>query len=65
MKAETRPYDGVLYWAYILIYVDAILYVNHDPITPLAKLGEYFNMKEGYIQVPTFYLSAKLKKTVL
>jgi hypothetical protein len=22
MKAETRPYDGVLYWAYIFIYVD-------------------------------------------
>jgi hypothetical protein len=28
-------------------------------------LDEYFKMKEGYIQVPTFYLGAKLKKTVL
>jgi hypothetical protein len=25
MKAETRPGDGVSYWAYILIYVDDIL----------------------------------------
>jgi hypothetical protein len=25
MKAETRPDDGVLYWAYILIYVDDIM----------------------------------------
>jgi hypothetical protein len=25
MKAERRPDDGVLYWAYILIYVDDIL----------------------------------------
>jgi hypothetical protein len=65
MKAETRPGDGVLYWAYILIYVDDILCVHHDPGSPLAKLDEYFRMKEGSIQVPTFYLGAKLKKTVL
>jgi hypothetical protein len=65
MKAETCPHDGVHYWAYILIYVDDILCVHHDPGTPLAKLDEYFKMKEGPIQVPTFYLGEKLKKTVL
>jgi hypothetical protein len=65
IKAETRPNDGVRYWEYILIYVDDILCVLHDPGTPLAKLDEYFKMKEGSIQVPTFYLGAKLKKTVL
>jgi hypothetical protein len=65
MKAETRPDEGVLYWAYILIYVDDILCVHHDPCSPLAKLDGYFKMKEGSIQVPTFYLGAKLKKTVL
>jgi hypothetical protein len=65
MKAETRPDDGVLYWAYILIYVDDILCVHHDPGSPLAKLDEYFKMKEASIQVPTFYLGAKLKNTVL
>jgi hypothetical protein len=65
MKAETRPDYGVLYWAYILIYVDDILCVHHDPDAPLAKLDEYFKMNEGSIQVPTFYLGAKLKNTVL
>jgi hypothetical protein len=39
--------------------------VNHDPGSPLANLDEYFKTKEGSIQVPTFYLGAKLKKTVL
>jgi hypothetical protein len=39
--------------------------VHHDPGAPLVKLDEYFKMKEGSIQVPTFYLGAKLKKTVL
>jgi hypothetical protein len=29
------------------------------------NLDEYFNMKEGSIQVPTLYLGAKMKKTVL
>jgi hypothetical protein len=35
------------------------------PPPPLEKLDEYFKMKEGSIQVPTFYLVAKLKKTVI
>jgi hypothetical protein len=65
MKAETRLDDSVLYWAYISIYVDDILCVNHYPGAPLEKLDEYFKMKEGSIQFPTFYLGAKLKKTVL
>jgi hypothetical protein len=39
--------------------------VHHDPGSPLAKLDEYFKIKEGSIQVPNFYLGAKLKKTVL
>jgi hypothetical protein len=65
MKAETRPGDIVLYWAYILIYVDDILCVHHDPGAPLEKLDGYFKMKEGSIQVPPFYLGAKLKNTVL
>jgi hypothetical protein len=55
----------VLYWAYILIYLDDILCVHHDPGSPLANIDEYFKMKEGSIQVPTFYLGAKMKKTVL
>jgi hypothetical protein len=45
--------------------VDDILCVHHAPGSPLAKLDEYFKMKEGSIQVPTFYLGAKLKMTVL
>jgi hypothetical protein len=54
IKAETRPDDGVSYWAYILIYVDDVLCVHHDPGSPLAKLDEYFKIKKGSIQVPTF-----------
>jgi hypothetical protein len=59
-KAGMHPEDGMLYWAYILIYVDDILCVHHDPGTHLAKLDEYFKMKECSIQVPNVYLGAKL-----
>jgi hypothetical protein len=37
MKVEMRPDDGVMYWAYILIYIDDILCVHDDNDTPLNK----------------------------
>jgi hypothetical protein len=55
----------VKYWAYILIYVDDILCVHHDPGTSLAQIDKYFKMKPSSIMEPTFYLVAKLKKTVM
>jgi hypothetical protein len=39
----------------MFIYLDNILCVYHDPDNPLVKLDEYLKMKEGYIQVQTFY----------
>jgi hypothetical protein len=45
--------------------VDDILCLHHDPGSPLEKLDEYLKIKERSIHVPTFYLGAKLKKTVL
>jgi hypothetical protein len=54
----------MMQWVYILIYIDNILCVHHDLGTPLAKLDEYFKMKEGSIQLPSFYLGVKLKKVL-
>jgi hypothetical protein len=65
MKEETRPDDGVKYCAYILMYVDDILCVHHDPGTSLAHIDKYFKMKPESIMEPTFYLVAKLKHTVM
>jgi hypothetical protein len=59
------PKYGVLYCAYILIYVEGILCVHHAPGFPMAKLDENFKMKEGSIQAPIFFLDSKLKKTFL
>jgi hypothetical protein len=65
MKEETRPDDGVKYWAYILIYVDDILCVHSDPGMSLAQIDKYFKMKPGSIMEPTLYMGAKLKNTVM
>ncbi len=35
-KAETRPDDSVLYYAYILCYVDDILCIHHDALSVLT-----------------------------
>jgi hypothetical protein len=45
MKSETRPDGGLLYRAYILIYIDDILCVHHDRGATLSKLDESFKMK--------------------
>jgi hypothetical protein len=49
MKEETHPDDDVKYWAYILIYVNNILCVHHDPGMSLAQIDKYFKMKPGSI----------------
>jgi hypothetical protein len=45
MNDETLPDDGILYWEYILIYVDGIWCVHYHHGTPIDKLDEYYNMK--------------------
>jgi hypothetical protein len=50
MKREKHPDDGVQYWAYILIYVDDILCVHHEPGVRITKLGHYFKMNNRSIQ---------------
>jgi hypothetical protein len=65
MKRQISPDDGFEYWAYILIYVNDILCMHHNPGDELVRLDKYFKMKDGSIQVLTFYLGAKLKETVL
>jgi hypothetical protein len=54
MKEETRPDDGVKYWAYILIYVDDILCGHHDPGTSLDQIDEYFKMAPLWNQPSTW-----------
>ncbi len=58
-SAET----GVLYYSYILIYVDDILCIHHDAMPMLDKLNQYFSLKPSLVGDPSMYLGAKLKLT--
>ena len=37
LKAETKPY-GTEYYAYVLVYVDDVLHLLHDPDTFMNRL---------------------------
>lgn len=65
MRPEKRPEDGFLYYAYVLLYVDDVLCINHKAETELYKLNRYFKMKDDSIGEPDIYLGAKLRRTVL
>ena len=65
MKAETRPEDGFLYYAYILLYVDDCLCIHHNATEALEKLDTFFMMKPGSIGDPDIYLGSKLRKVQL
>lgn len=65
MKAKTRPDDGVEYYAYVLLYVDDCLAIDHDATGALKELDYYFKMKPGSIGDPDIYLGAKIRKVQL
>ncbi len=57
--------DGAKYNVMLLIYVDNILCMSHDPKELMQKLDNFFPMKEGSIGLPDIYLGAKLSKVDL
>jgi hypothetical protein len=64
-KAVTRPDDSVLYYAYILCYVDDILCIHHDALSVLTEIDKYMPLKPTSVGDPDIYLGAKLKETQL
>ena len=63
MKAETKP-NGSKYYSYILVYVDDILIVSHDPTKYMAQLQDAYYVKPDSIKFPDLYLGAQVKKVM-
>jgi hypothetical protein len=57
--------DGHKYYEYVLIYVDDILCVSHQPRAVLSRVDKFFPMKPGLIGEPDYYLGAKVSKVKL
>jgi hypothetical protein len=64
-RSSVRGTDNHEYYEYVLIYVDDILCMSHDPKESMRKLDKFFPMKEGSIGPPDIYLGAKLSKVKL
>jgi len=59
-RADCKP-DGFEYYSYILVYVDDILVISHQPVTIMSIIAKSFRLKDGYAH-PTRYLGATIRK---
>ena len=60
-KPMLRPYEGHIYYANMLLYVDNCLCIHHNTKGKLVDLDQFFNMKTGSIGYPDIYLGAKIR----
>ena len=61
MRAAVKP-DGEEYYEYILVYVDDILAISHEPKRPMHDIQKAFKFKKDEIKAPDTYLGAKLEE---
>ncbi len=57
--------DGERYYEYVMMYVDDILAISCDAHTKLQEVQGTFKLKNDRIDVPEFYLGAKLQRKEL
>jgi hypothetical protein len=60
LQPACKP-DGTKYYQYVLIYVNEILVVSHDPDQVMKMLGEHYTLKKGSVKAPSEYLGAEIK----
>lgn len=63
IKKEIQP-NGTINWKYMLVYVDDILHVAHDPKHDMDLLSETYRLKDG-TGPPSRYLGANVEKVQL
>jgi hypothetical protein len=53
--------NGFQYYEYVLVYVDELIVISHQPTTIMKTLEEFYRLKDGYTK-PTRYLGAEVKE---
>ena len=56
--------DGFEYYEMVLVYVDDILCISHDPKATMLGIQATFTLKGNKIEKPSHYLGAQLKQKV-
>ena len=62
LRRKRRKETGEEYYELILVYVDDILLVSHDPQPVLDKIDKHYKIKAGSTGEPTIYLGAQIYK---
>ena len=61
-RREARKGSGDIYYELLLIYVDDILCISHDPRPILDTIDSFYKIKEGSLEEPSTYLGAQIYK---
>ena len=61
IRANTRPSDGFQYYEYVLVYIDDLLIVSHDPKTVMQDLQRRYTIKPDSIKPPDEYLGSEIR----
>ena len=63
-QSATRP-NEVIYYKYLLTYIDDLLCISHEPSIDLDKLDWYFTLKENSRGIPKSYLGGQINAVKL
>ena len=59
IRAQVKP-NGFLYYEMVLVYVDDIMVLSHDPKSTMDAIAELYRLKEGSVGEPKTYLGANV-----
>ncbi|KAL7528644.1 hypothetical protein ACHAWF_002640 [Thalassiosira exigua] len=60
-RKSSKP-DGTLYYELLLVYVDDVLAISHDPEKIMETIGKRFEIKNNEYGPPTTYLGGELQQ---
>jgi hypothetical protein len=61
IRRQVKP-DGTNYYEMVLVYVDDLLHLSHQPKVVMDAIGQAYRIKEGSLGPPTRYLGADISK---
>ena len=64
LRPAVKP-DGTEYYEYILVYVDDVLCISHDPLKSMKQIQTSFKLKEDKMEPPDVYLGATIARMTL
>jgi Reverse transcriptase (RNA-dependent DNA polymerase) len=61
LRPNAKP-GGDSYYEYVLVYVDDILAISHDPQAIMDNLSKHYTLKPGSVRAPKEYLGSDISR---